>query len=419
MRISPGSFYLPAHGLVFKACLALYEKGSPVNEITVLEGLKAEGVLEKIGGYPYLCEINNRIETPAHLMFYAQKVKEMELARRLVTFFITELDNAYGGFENIDYFLERVEQKVLEIGEDRISESAISIEQSMERAVNTVQLLSQKHGAINGLGTGFRDLDHMTFGFHSGEMIVLAARPSMGKTALALNVAEYVVFGDLKSKRVPVPTLFFSLEMSSEQLALRLLCGRSRVNMTKLREGFLDKASYRVLGETATEAKKVPLWIDESACVSILEMRAKARRMHAQHRLGLVVVDYLQLVSGTDPKLPREQQIAEISRGFKAMANELNIPVLVLSQLNRESEKERRQPRLSDLRESGAIEQDADLVLLLSRRNAEETESASENTVVRDLVIAKQRNGPVGIVPLTFVKGYTRFENYAHENSPG
>ncbi len=416
-KISPDSFYIPGHSHIYKTCLSLYEKGSPINEITVSEALKNNGLLEKIGGYGYLCEINNRIETPAHLAFYAQKVKELELARRLVNFFISELDNAYSGIDSIDHFLEHVEQKVLEIGEDRITESAKPIEYSMEQAVNTVQKLSQQRGTISGISTGFKDLDGLTFGLHPAEMIVLAARPSMGKTALALNIAEQAIVGNPRLGYAPTPTLFFSLEMSAEQLALRLLCGRSRVNMTKLREGFLTKEAYKTLGETATEIKKAPLWIDESVGMSILEMRAKARRMHAQHRLGLVVVDYLQLVSGTDPKIPREQQISEISRGFKAMAKELNVPVIVLSQLNRESEKERRQPRLSDLRESGAIEQDADLVLLLSRRSGEEQEFTHENAVVRELIIAKQRNGPVGTILLTFIKPYTRFESYTHENT--
>jgi replicative DNA helicase len=418
IKISSNSFYIPSHAEIFKVCLSLYEAGSPINELTVAEQLKTCGKLDCIGGYPYLNEVNNRIETPAHLTFYAKKVKELELVRRLVGFFLTGLESAYGGIVDIDQFLENVEHKVLEIGEDRVAETAAPIEVSMSKAVNTVQRLLAAKGSISGVSTGFNDLDTLTFGLHRAEMIVLAARPSMGKTALALNIAEAAVLGTQKKDFCPIPTLFFSLEMSAEQLAMRILCGRARINMSKLREGFLRKEHYQTLASTASEIKKAPLWIDESTNITILEMRAKARRIKAQCDLGFIVIDYLQLIAGTDPKAPREQQISEISRGLKAMAKELNVPVLVLSQLNRESEKERRQPRLSDLRESGAIEQDADLVLLLSKKIKEDTnvqENLNDTCVLRELIIAKQRNGPVGIIPLVFLKHFTRFENYTGE----
>lgn len=419
IKISANSFYIPSHSEIYKACLKLYEAGSPVNELTVAEQLKVSGRLERIGGYAYLNEINSRIETPAHLSFYAQKVKELELARRLVRFFMTGLEDAYSGLDDIDQFLEHVEQKVLEISEDRVSDSASGIDVSVTKAVNMVQKLLEAKGSISGITTGFTDLDKMTSGLHPAEMIVLAARPSMGKTALALNIAEAVVLGKPGSNYSQTPTLFFSLEMSAEQLAMRMLCGRARIDMSKLREGFLGKAQYQELASTASEIKAAPLWIDESTNLTILEMRAKARRIYSQHKLGLIVIDYLQLIAGTDSKAPREQQIAEISRGIKAMAKELNVPVVVLSQLNRESEKERRQPRLSDLRESGAIEQDADLVLLLSKKitDNETQENLSDTSVLRDLIVAKQRNGPVGTVPLVFMKPFTRFENYTGETN--
>jgi replicative DNA helicase len=418
IKISQNSFYIPSHAEIFKVCLTLYEAGSPINELTVAEQLKACGKLDRMGGYAYLNEVNNRIETPAHLTFYAKKVKELELVRRLVRFFLTGLESAYGGVVDVDQFLEDVEHKVLEIGEDRVAETAAPIEVSMSKAVNTVQRLLAAKGSISGVSTGFNDLDTLTFGFHRAEMIVLAARPSMGKTALALNIAEAAVLGTQQKNFCPIPTLFFSLEMSAEQLAMRMLCGRARINMSKLREGFLRKEHYQTLASTASEIKKAPLWIDESTNITILEMRAKARRIKAQCNLGFIVIDYLQLIAGADSKAPREQQISEISRGLKAMAKELNVPVLVLSQLNRESEKERRQPRLSDLRESGAIEQDADLVLLLSKKIKEDTqaqENLNDTCVLRELIIAKQRNGPVGIIPLVFLKHFTRFENYTGE----
>lgn len=421
-KISANSFYIPAHAEVFSACLALYEVGSPIDELTVGERLNVTNKLEKIGGYAYLREINNRIETPAHLLFYAQKVKELELTRRVVRFFISGLEDAYSGVDDVDNFLERIEQKVLEIGADRVGESAVSIETHVDNAVTTLNRIIEKKDACSGLSTGFVDLDKLTFGLHSAEMIVLAARPSMGKTALALNIAENVVLAENITNRKIHSTLLFSLEMSAEQLAIRLLCGRSGVDMSNIRSGFGSASDQKRLAKAALEFKKAPLWIDESANISILEMRAKARRIHSQHGLGLIIVDYLQLVSASDSRIPREQQIAEISRGLKAMAKEINVPVIVLSQLNRESEKEKRQPRLSDLRESGSIEQDADIVLMLSRRFFDDgdvidkQEAETDTTVARDLIVAKQRNGPVGTVPLTFNRKCTRFQNYIKES---
>ena len=411
LKLTSNSFYIPAHAEIFKACLALYKAGSPVDTLTVGEQLRSMGLLERIGGYAYLNRVTDRIETTAHLGFYAKKVKELEIARNLVRFFMTGLEDAYGGIEDIDQFLENVESHVLEINQGRVEESAVSFDVPLEKAMTTVQKLLSNRGEINGVPSGFRDLDTLTSGFHPAEMIVLAARPSMGKTALALNIAEKVILSP-----TPVPTLFFSLEMSAEQLAMRMVCGHGRINMTKLRTGFLDASQVARLADVSKVFKTAPFWIDESTNLTILELRAKARRVHNQHPLGLVIVDYLQLLSGTDSKASREQQIAEISRGVKGLAKELNVPVLVLSQLNRDSEKERRQPRLSDLRESGAIEQDADLVLLLSKKFDENgLEDLEGDAVTRDLIIAKQRNGPVGSIPLTYLRPYTRFENYTRE----
>ena len=413
LKLSPSSFYIPAHVEIFKACLDLYKAGSPVNVLTVEERLRAKGKLERVGDYVYINEITDRIESPAGLAFYAQKVKDLEIARNLVRFFLVGLEDAYRGIEDIDQFLEKVEGRVLEINQGRVEESAQPFDIPLEKAMTNVQKLLADRGNINGVASGFRDLDNITSGFHAAEMIVLAARPSMGKTALALNIAENAIL----SKK-PVPTLFFSLEMSAEQLAMRMVCGHGRINMTNLRSGFLERDKFSSLAKIGEEFKSAPFWIDESSNLTILEMRSKARRVHSQHPLGLIIIDYLQLLAGTDSKAPREQQIAEISRGIKGMAKELNVPVIVLSQLNRESEKEKRQPRLSDLRESGAIEQDADLVLLLSKQFDELTDSPEEmtsDTIVRDLIVAKQRNGPVGAIHLSYLRPYTRFENYISE----
>lgn len=410
-KLSPESFYIPAHAEIFKACLALYKAGSPVNPLTVGEQLQVSGSLERVGNYAYINEISDRIESPAGLAFYAQKVKDLEIVRNLVRFFMLGLEDAYHGIDDIDQFLGKVEGRVLEINQGRVENSALPFDIPLEQAMTTVQKLLTHRGGINGVPSGFRDLDTLTSGFHSAEMIVLAARPSMGKTALALNIAEAAIL-----HKKPIPTLFFSLEMSAEQLAMRMICGHGRINMTKLRTGFLDASQTSSLAKIGEEFKNAPFWIDESSNLTILEMRSKARRIHSQHGLGLVVIDYLQLIAGTDNKAPREQQISEISRGVKSMAKELNVPVIVLSQLNRESEKERRAPRLSDLRESGAIEQDADLVLLLSKKLDDDgLGDGLSDSVVRDLIIAKQRNGPVGTIHLTYMKPYTRFENYIQE----
>lgn len=431
LKLSPCSFYLPAHQEIFKVCVSLFQAGKPVNVLTIGEQLHAAGMLERVGNIAYLNEIADRIESPAGFLFYAQEIKNLEIARNLVHFFLKGLEDAYRGIPDMDQFLGEVEGRVLQINQERVVDSAQPFRFPLTQASTTIQNLLTNKGTINGIASGFRDLDLLTSGFHAAEMIVLAARPSMGKTALALNIAEAVLL-----QKNPVPTLFFSLEMSAEQLAMRMICSNGRVNMTKLRSGFLrDNETQKRLATVEKTFKKVPFWIDESSNLTILEMRSKARRLHAQHTLGLVVIDYLQLLAGTDTRLPREQQISEISRGVKAMAKELNIPVLVLSQLNRESEKEFRQPMLSDLRESGSIEQDADVVLLLAKpkeeirqmqkvaskkdleEDSEPADESFQDTVVRDLILAKQRNGPVGTVRLTYCKPYTRFENYIAERA--
>lgn len=428
LKLSPASFYLPAHQEIFKVCLSLFQEGKPVNSLTIGERLHAAGTLERMGNVAYLNEIADQIESPAGFLFYAQEIKSLEIARNLVHFFLKGLEDAYRGIQDIDQFLGDVEGRVLQINQERVVDSAQPFQRPLTQASTTIQNLLTNKGTINGIASGFRDLDNLTSGFHAAEMIVLAARPSMGKTALALNIAESVLL-----QKNPVPTLFFSLEMSAEQLAMRMICSNGKVNMTKLRAGFLrDGETQKRLAVVEKIFKQVPFWIDESSSLTILEMRSKARRLHAQNRLGLVVIDYLQLLAGTDTRLPREQQISEISRGVKAMAKELNIPVIVLSQLNRESEKEFRQPMLSDLRESGSIEQDADVVLLLAKPKEEirqmqkgvgkedsdlsdESFQEPSDTVVRELILAKQRNGPVGTVRLTYCKPYTRFESYIAE----
>ncbi|MDR0680100.1 MAG: replicative DNA helicase [Puniceicoccales bacterium] len=414
-KISSDSFYVPAHRVMWQAISDLYAESSPINELILADKLDNRHQLDGIGGAAYINRTCDRIDTPAHIAHYVKRVREFELVRRVIEASMRNIARAYEDNEALDDFIERAENEIFAISDDRLSNAAVHVNKLVDCAITTAQMMLQRRGEIIGVASGFSDLDRMLFGFRESDMIVIAARPSMGKTSLAMNIAENVVLPE-KKDRSPVGTLFFSLEMSAEQLAMRLLCGRSGVNMTKLREGFISKQASEALSRSATELKTAPLWIDESTNLTVLEMRAKARRIHSKESIGLIIIDYLQLING-DSRVPREQQISEISRGIKAMAKELKIPVIVLSQLNRESERERRLPRLSDLRESGAIEQDADVVMLLANRQLsgaddQQDQQQFSDVVARELIIAKQRNGPVGAVPLTFVKNLTRFENY-------
>lgn len=426
-KIKDVCFYVARHQVLFREMLVLYERQQPLDELILSDHLRGQGLLDEIGGDAYLLQVTNRIDTPAHLPHYIERVRDAYLLRELIRASQETIEGAYTGTGDISEFIELTEQRFFSISENRIIETAATLEKSVDSAIELIQRMVQNRGEVTGAPSGFIDLDKMTTGFHPGEMIVTAARPSMGKTSLALNMAEATICP--KGNRPAIPTLMFSLEMPSEQLAMRLLCSRARVNMRKLRDGFLDASKQRDLIETAKELKAAPFFIDDSSNLTILELRAKSRRWanktFKEHERaeqagkprpavpGIIIIDYLQLITGTDSRVPREQQIAEISRGLKGMSKELGMPVVVLAQLNRESEKEKRQPRMSDLRESGSIEQDADVVLLLSKpRNFDEEEEMASEAVARDLIIAKQRNGPVGTVPLMFTKHLTRFENY-------
>ncbi|BET67077.1 replicative DNA helicase [Opitutales bacterium ASA1] len=410
-KLNAEAFYLPAHRALFEAVLALVERRSPVDLILLCEELRSRGQLDTVGGPVFVSELTNRIATTAHASHFIEIVREKHLLRRLIRTATKTVERCFDyGQDDLEEFIQEIEQEIFKISEDRYTDSAKKIADSVTGAVKIIQKLLERGGELSGLSTGFKDLDTMTFGFHPQEMIVLAARPSMGKTSLAMNMAESAALP--KKGRTPVNVLVFSLEMSAEQLAMRLLTCRARVSSERLRGGFANREEQERLAQAAVELKTAPLWIDDSGQLTIHELRAKARRVHSRNPLGLIVIDYLQLISGTDAKVQREQQIAEISRGLKAMAKELAVPVIVLSQLNRESEKEKRQPRLSDLRESGSIEQDADLVLLLARpKDAKDDFSVASDHA--DLIVAKQRNGPVGEVKLTFLREITRFENYA------
>jgi replicative DNA helicase len=411
-RIRPESFYDPKNGIIFEKLLDLYNRQQPIDVSIVAEELKTSRQLDSVGGYAYLTQVSSRIPTTAQAGYFIEKVREQALLRELIRSATNAVEDCYNFSGGIDEFVDQVETKIFAVTQNRVSESAKPMREPTREAMNVITKMMMKKGELTGVSSGFKDLDALLWGFQRQEMIILAARPSMGKTSLALNFAEAAAM-PAKAGQAPAGVLIFSLEMGASQLALRMLCSRARVNMKLLRDGLLSKngdEQNRLL-QAADEFSKAPIFIDDSSALSIMQLRAKARRIHGRHPLGFIMVDYLQLLSPTDPRVPREQQVAEASRGLKQLAKELDVPVLVLSQLNRSSEKETRTPRLSDLRESGSIEQDADVVLMLARpRDADEKFQVAADSA--ELIVAKQRNGPVGELKLTFLRDITRFENY-------
>ena len=401
----------------------MYDAREAIDVITLQQRLKDKQLLEQIGGIAYLSQLQDSVPSAANLSYYLEIVQEKFLLRRMITTCTEVVGRVYDYEGDVEMLLDEVEKEILRINESRAQSTTSSVKELVGKAILTVENYFGRQGTLNGLGTGFPDLDRMTDGLHGSEMIVIAARPSMGKTSLAMNIVEHVVLEQ------NLPAGVFSLEMSAESLVLRMLCSIARVNLRSIREGFMSEADFPKLTSAAGRLAKAKLLIDDSAGLSILDLRARARRMHQQHGVKLFVIDYLQLLHSTSRRSQdnRQQEIADISNGIKALAKELKVPVLVLSQLNRELEKDKsRKPRLSDLRESGAIEQDADLVGLLYKPSAGDDEDGAQaeeaDGLPVNLLIAKQRNGPTGDINLTFLKSYTRFESAAKvsdEDVPG
>lgn len=407
-------FYDLRHQTIFKVLAEMYDAREAIDLITIQQRLKDAQLLEQVGGLSYLSGLADTVPSAANLTYYLEIVREKFLLRKMIQVCTDVVGRVYDYEGEVDALMDEVERDILRISEARVQGQTITIKDLVKKAINTIEEFHQRQGMLTGIPTGFNDLDKMTSGLHGGEMIVIAARPSMGKTSLAMNIAEHVAID------VKLPVGVFSLEMTSESLVLRMLCSRSRVNLRNVREGFLAERDFPKLTGAAGKLAGSPLFIDDSSGLSILQLRAKARRMHQQYQIKLFVIDYLQLLHSTARRAEnRQQEIADISSGIKALAKELNVPIIVLSQLNRELEREKnRKPRMSDLRESGAIEQDADLVGLLYKPNADEEENAAANQAAEEaapvnLLIAKQRNGPTGDVSLTFLKSYTRFESAA------
>jgi len=411
-KIRADYFYRPTHQIIFQALADLYAAGVPPDEILLANKLKDAGSLDSIGGHAYLYELTNRIQTTVHAKHWREIVREKFFLRQLIRTSQWTVEQAHGaGQGSVPELLNAVECEFLKIQDDNLTSKSEHAAPSVDMACALITKTLAGRGEVSGVPSGFTDLDRLTSGFHPAEMVVIAARPSIGKTAIAMNIAEHAVLPLIRETRPPTPTLVFSLEMTSQQLMYRLVCARARVDMLKLSNGFCDRTIE--MAHAAKEIKASPLYINDGSGLSIMEIRANARRLHQRFGIKKIIIDYLQLVHCPNDNGNREQEVAAISRGLKAMAKELNIPVIVLCQLNRESEREKRPPRLSDLRESGSVEQDADVVLLLCKpRDLVAVEEDDAIAVRRECIIAKNRNGPTGAVSLIFNKRLCRYENY-------
>jgi replicative DNA helicase len=398
-------FYRESHRKIFRAMIELSDRSEPVDIITLSECLKNRGDLEAVGGSAYLASLNDFVPTAANIAYYARIVREKSILRYLIN---AATDIATKGFEgqgNVEELLDSAEKAIFDITEQRIKGSFVKVGDMMKDSIKMVERLFERKTMITGVPTGFKDLDTKTAGFQPADLIIVAARPGMGKTAFSLNIASHAAFSGYG-------VAIFSLEMAKEQLALRLLCSEARVDNSKVRTGYLSDRDFPKLATAAGKLHDALIYIDDTPAISVLELRAKARRMARDRdkKLSLIIVDYLQLMRGSGSAQNREQEISEISRSLKALAKELNVPVLAVSQLNRRvEERNDKTPQLSDLRESGAIEQDADVIAFIYREAAYNPKS-DDNTAT--ITIAKQRNGPIGDLNLTFLKEFTRFEDY-------
>ncbi len=408
-------FYFPKHQIIYRVMLDLYERSEPCDITTVANALLKDNKLEKIGGRVYLVELAESVASTANLASHASIVLEKSVLRRLIQTSTEIVKSCYSLDQSVENLLDLAEQNIFDISESRLRKGFTSIKELIPSTFEEIENLQSPDSTLVGLKTGFDQIDIMTNGLHRGDLVIIASRPSMGKSALALNMAEYA--GVELKKGIGL----FSLEMSQEQLALRILCGRARISQQRLRARKLRTEEWQKLSIAGGPLSEAPIFIDDSATLSSLELRAKARRLKAQHNVSLIIVDYIQMVHGSGRFERREQEIASISRSLKALAKELDIPVIACSQLSRQVEQRggEKRPQLSDLRESGAIEQDADVVMFIYRpehyyshldRNDPkylEIEGKAE------IIVAKQRNGPTGVVHLAFLKEFARFENLA------
>jgi replicative DNA helicase len=406
--LEPESFYKPGHRQIFRAMRRLFEKNEAIDIITVADELQRMGKLEVVGGTSYLSYLVDTIATSANLEYHARIVLEKYVLRRIIQ--IGESLAAMGHQANAEAsaLLERAEQEIFRLGESRVHTGFIKLRQILKSTFEDIQEMLDKKEHATGVASGFADLDSITAGLQRSDLIIVAGRPSMGKTSLALSMAHNIA---VESK---IPVGIFSLEMSKEQLVQRLLCAEARVDIQRLRKGYLKSSEWPKLTTAAGLLNEAPVFIDDTPALNVLEMRSKARRLKAEEDIGLLVVDYLQLVVAAERAENRQQEISSISRALKSLAKELDIPVLALSQLSRavETRGGDKRPQLSDLRESGALEQDADVVLFVYRPELYFQEQEDQRGMA-EIIVGKQRNGPLGTVKLAFIKDYARFESFA------
>jgi replicative DNA helicase len=406
-------FYHACHARLFKGMVSLFEKTTPIDAVTLSDLFKDSDALSPVGGISYIGELVEATPTAANIMYYARIVKEKSLLRRVINAATDIATSGYEGVSSIEEFIDSAEQRIFEVSQDRAKKSFYALKDIIKGTFETIENLYEKKTHVTGVATGFKDLDNLTSGLQNSDLIIIAGRPSMGKTAFCLNIAEMAAIDG------KVPVAVFSLEMSKEQLVQRMLASRARVDLHRIRSGFLRDEDWGRLTTAVGTLYEAPIFIDDTAAQSVLELRAKARRWKGELGLKLVIVDYLQLMRGRRAD-SREQEISEISRSLKAMAKELNMPVIALSQLSRMTERrEGSRPQLSDLRESGAIEQDADVVMFVYREAVYKTCECPKEACTcglrrgAEIIVAKQRNGPTDIVKLTFLNEYTRFEDRA------
>jgi replicative DNA helicase len=405
--LSPEDFYKEPHRKIYTAMLELFDKNEPIDLITLSEHLKDKGVLEEAGGISYLSQLATVVPTSANIRYHAKVVREKALLRAIIRSCTDIVSKVYEMPEDAEEMVDYAERLIFEISEKRTNANFYQMKDVVKNTFKMIETMYDKKAVITGVPSGFKDLDELTSGFQPGDLIIIGGRPGMGKTAFSLNIAQHVGI------EMGEPVAFFSLEMSKEQVAMRLLSSLAMVNSVALRKGFITKKDWEKLTDAAVRLSEAPIYIDDSSQISVLEIRAKARRLKMEKgRLSLIIIDYLQLMRGRTSYDIREQEIAEISRSLKAMAKELKVPVIALSQLNRSVEKTSdRKPTLANLRESGAIEQDADVIIFLYRDEVYNKKNPA-NKGKAEVIVAKQRNGPTDTVYLTFLSDYTRFLDY-------
>lgn len=400
----PEDFYKEAHRVIFKALLELDDDGQPIDMITLTELLRQQNSLDKIGGVGYIATIANTVPTAANVSHYASIVKEKGVLRNLIRSTTNIANRCYEDKEDTYELLDAAEKMILEIASNHSADGPVAIKQVLSDTLERIEILSNQKGNITGIPSYFNDLDRMTSGWQQSDLIIIAARPAMGKTSLCLNIALNAAL------RAKVPVAFFSLEMSREQLVQRLMSSESMIDQHKLRTGRLLDEEWLRLTQVVQPLSTAKLYIDDTPAISILELRAKARRLKAENDISMIIIDYLQLMQLGKKNENRQQEISEISRSLKALARELNVPILALSQLSRAVEQSQdKKPALSHLRESGALEQDADMVMFIYREEYYNPET--EKPGIAEVIIAKHRNGPTGVVELGFMKEFTKFVN--------